>query len=338
MIRRPTAAAYIRVSTVRQAEAQLSLPDQQRQADAYCRQHGYDLVATYEDASTGTDDDRPGLQELLDHALGPARPLDAIVVHSFSRLFRDAVEFELLARRLEKNGVRLLSITQDLPDDETGKLIRGFLTLFDQYQSRENAKHTLRAMKENTRQGYWNGSQPPFGYMVVDAGTHGARTKRKLAIDEERAPLVRAVFTMVLSGTPGRGPMGVKAIADHLNRQGHRTARGGRFGVKTVHDVLTNPVYKGILVFNRVCAKTRRRKPADELVQATVPAIIDADVFERVQAVLASRAPRRTPLQTVGGPTLLAGLARCHHCGGGMVIATGKGGRYRYYVCARDHR
>ena len=28
------------------------------------------------------------------------------------------------------------------------------MTLFDEYQSRENAKHTLRAIKENARQGY----------------------------------------------------------------------------------------------------------------------------------------------------------------------------------------
>jgi hypothetical protein len=31
---------------------------------------------------------------------------------------------------------------------------------FDDYQSKENAKHTLRAMKENARQGYWNGTRP----------------------------------------------------------------------------------------------------------------------------------------------------------------------------------
>jgi hypothetical protein len=32
-------------------------------------------------------------------------------------------------------------------------MIRQIMALFDEYQSKENAKHTLRAMKENARQG-----------------------------------------------------------------------------------------------------------------------------------------------------------------------------------------
>lgn len=38
------------------------------------------------------------------------------------------------------------------------------------------------------------------------------------------------------------------------------------------------------------------------------------------------------------GPTLLAGIARCGHCGAGLVLNTGKGGAYRYYCCARKMR
>ena len=38
------------------------------------------------------------------------------------------------------------------------------------------------------------------------------------------------------------------------------------------------------------------------------------------------------PLQ-VNSPTLLTGLLKCGKCGAGMTLATGKGGRYRYYKC-----
>jgi hypothetical protein len=41
------------------------------------------------------------------------------------------------------------------------------MALFDEYQSKENAKHTLRAMKENARQGFWNGALPPIGYRIA---------------------------------------------------------------------------------------------------------------------------------------------------------------------------
>jgi site-specific DNA recombinase len=60
-------------------------------------------------------------------------------------------------------------MTQDFQDDSTGNLVRHVLGGFDEYQSRENGKHTLRAMRENARQGFWNGARPPFGYRTADA-------------------------------------------------------------------------------------------------------------------------------------------------------------------------
>ena len=39
--------------------------------------------------------------------------------------------------------------------------------------------------------------------------------------------------------------------------------------------------------------------------------------------------------RVVNGPTMLAGVARCAHCGAAMILNTGKGGQYRYYACSR---
>ena len=41
------AALYLRVSTARQAEHDVSIPDQKRQGEAYCQSRGYQLVETY---------------------------------------------------------------------------------------------------------------------------------------------------------------------------------------------------------------------------------------------------------------------------------------------------
>jgi hypothetical protein len=67
----------------------------------------------------------------------------------------------------------------------------------------------------------------------------------------------------------------------------------------------------------------------------SVPAIIEEEVFQTVQARMAERNPRRTPARVVSGPTLLIGLARCTGCGAAMTIRTGKSGQYRYYACSR---
>src|SRR6266481_8073142 len=41
-------------------------------------------------------------------------------------------------------------------------MMRKVIALFDEYQSKENAKHVIRSMKENARQGFWNGATTPL--------------------------------------------------------------------------------------------------------------------------------------------------------------------------------
>lgn len=45
--------------------------------------------------------------------------------------------------------------------------MRKVIALFDECQSKENAKHVIRSMKENARQGFWNGATCPLGYRLV---------------------------------------------------------------------------------------------------------------------------------------------------------------------------
>jgi site-specific DNA recombinase len=54
-------------------------------------------------------------------------------------------------RELAKAGVQLVWITQDVGHDGSGDFIRKMPNVFDAHQSRENAKHTHRAMCENAR-------------------------------------------------------------------------------------------------------------------------------------------------------------------------------------------
>ena len=59
------AALYLRVSTGRQADNDLSIPDQRRQAKAYCVSRGWEIVADYvEPGLSATDDRRPEFQRM----------------------------------------------------------------------------------------------------------------------------------------------------------------------------------------------------------------------------------------------------------------------------------
>lgn len=329
------AALYMRVSTGRQAESDLSIPDQRRQMEAFCEARGWQVVCEFTDAGlSGTDENRPQFQRMLEIATNGGAPFDAIVVHSFSRFARDHFALEFNVRRLRKHGMRLVSITQDLGDDPMSVMVRQVFALFDEYQSKENAKHVLRAMQENARQGFWNGARPPYGYQVIAAEQRGAKTKKKLAIDPVEAETVRLIFKLIKEGDGESGPMGVKAAACWLNERGYRTRRGARWGIGPLHNLITNSTYKGEHRFNRRSAKSKTDNPESEQIIIPVEAIIDPKLFDAVQAQLKSRNRKVTPPRTVTGPILLTGLATCATCGGGMTMRTGKSGRYKYYVCA----
>jgi site-specific DNA recombinase len=328
------AALYLRVSTVRQAEHDVSIPDQRRHGEAYCALRGYRVVETYVGAgASATNDRRPEFQRMIE--AGTSRPphFDIVVVHSFSRFFRDHFELEFYVRKLARNGVKLVSITQEMGDDPMHVMMRQIMALFDEYQSKENAKHVLRALKENARQGFWNGSLPPIGYRVVAAEKRGAKIKKKLEIDPLTADTVRLIYRLALEGDGTTGPMGVKAITAHLNARRIFTRAGGRWGIGQVHRILTRPTYAGRHEFNKR-DKDGKLKPSVELISVDVPPLIDQATFDAVQSRLRSRNPKVTPARVVSGPTLLTGICFCAKCGGAMTLRTGKGGRYRYYTCS----
>lgn len=328
------AALYLRVSTTRQAEHDVSIPDQRKQGEAYCVSRGYQLVETFVEAgASATNDRRPEFQRMIEAGTSKPAPFDVVVVHSFSRFFRDHFELEFNVRKLAKNGVKLVSITQEMGDDPMHVMMRQIMALFDEYQSKENGKHVMRALKENARQGFWNGSLPPIGYRVVDAEQRGAKMKKKLEIDPLHADTVRLIFRLASEGDGTSGPMGVKNIVNHLNKHRMFTRNGGRWGIGQLHRVLTRRTYIGEHRFNRRSNKGVV-KPEEEIVTVAVPPLIDLEIFEAVQNRLKVNNPKVTPPRVVSGPNLLTGICHCGNCGGAMTLRTGKNGRYRYYACS----
>ncbi len=327
-------ALYARVSTSRQADNDLSIPDQLRQLNDWCKVNGHIVVHEYiEPGASATDDKRPVFQRMIAEAMMKPAGFEIIVIHSLSRFFRDGIEFGLYERKLAKNKVKVISITQQTSDDSMGEMMRRMINMFDEHQSKENAKHTSRAMRENARQGYFNGSRAPFGYAAVStnvAGSHG-RQKKRLEINAAEADVVRMAYDLYLNGDQGK-TLGCKEIAMTLNHKGF-IMRGKPWAMQKLHTLLSDPLYMGDYYFNVRDSKARVVRPPEEWIKTPIPAIIDVAMFERVRLKRESRAPDQTPPRRLTSPTLLTGLLKCGVCGGHMTIATGKGGRYRYYKC-----
>src|SRR5437660_12773663 len=92
----PRAALYMRVSTGRQAEHDLSIPDQRSQLQSWCCAKGYDVVAQFvELGASGGGDRRPVFQQMIERACDGEHAFGLIVGHSYSRFFREAFEQEV---------------------------------------------------------------------------------------------------------------------------------------------------------------------------------------------------------------------------------------------------
>jgi len=327
-------ALYARVSTSRQADNELSIPDQLRQMRDWAKNNGHLVVAEYiEPGASATDDKRPILQRMLSDALAKPALFDAIIVHSYSRFFRDGIEAGVHERKLRRNGVKLLSITQPTTDDSNGELVRNIIRMFDGYQSQETSKHTSRAMKENARQGFFNGSRAPFGYEAVSTDVSGARgrKKKKLAILPAEADVVRQIYRLYVKGIG----MGFKEIAAYLTKSGIYM-RGKPWNVQKVSSILSDTLYMGDYHFNVRDSRNNCDRPPEEWVKTAIPAIVDANQYEQVRKLRKSRSPEQSaiPPKTLASPLLLAGVIKCR-CGRAMTLATGKSGAYRYYKCTR---
>ena len=328
-------AVYARVSTARQAENDVSIPDQLKQARKYSDAKGWHVICEFVDpGASARDDKRPQFQTMMDKACVDPSPFDVVLVHSLSRFFRDVAGYTFWKRKLEKHGVTLVSITQSFGEGTSANFAETVLAAADQYHSEETAKHTARTMLENARQGFWNGSKPPFGYRTVDSERRGQKMKKRLEIDPKEAEIVRLVYRLFLAGDGERGPMGIKDIASWLNARGFKNNRGNSFFTSCVHRILIRESYTGVHHYNRSDSRKMRERPREEWVAVTVPQIIPAKTFRTVQERLHERRPTVTAPRITTSDVLLTGLVRCESCGGQLMVRTGKGGRYRYYACA----
>lgn len=325
---------YARVSTQRQAEQDLSIPDQFHQLEDYCSRNQHEIVGRFEDpGASATDDNRPGFQEMIGFAVDVASDVDAILVLTTSRFMRNTEIASVYKRLLKQSRVRVISITQEVADDPGGTFIDGIFALQDQYESQINGFHTLRGMKENARRGNHNGSRPPFGYQVESVEDAGGKPQRRLVPNPSEVETVRLMFRAYVDGVDGRR-MGTKALTEYLNQNGHLSRGNSQWTKMRVQERLADTTYVGESYFNRYDSKNRQEKPRSEWICVSVPAIIDREVFDRATAIRRENRPsRRRPPSISGSKVLLTGLLFCGKCGARMGLETAKG-QYRYYNCS----
>jgi hypothetical protein len=126
-------------------------------------------------------------------------------------------------------------------------------------------------------------------------------------------------------------------IAKQLNQEGHLTRAGRPWTRRAVQNHLTNPWHAGRVVH-------QRGKPDEQVFDGQQGALVDPDVFDRIQTMRSAR-DRAPGARRIGRPNTnhaLARLAVCARCGRRMGAFTSSyrrkdGSRRRFYRCVTAH-
>ena len=254
--------------------------------------------------------------------------VNTIVCTALSRLCRSLRDFLDLLEVLEEHGVEFCSLKEQF-DTTTphGRLIMTILMALAQFEREQTSERTRDAVIARTERGLWNGGRL-FGF-DLDPDRKGY-----LLPNEAEVQGVTFLYETYLECGS------IKETVDRFNRAGYRgksfTSRRGKehagreFTFSTVQQMLKNVAYIG---------KREAQGPDGPiLVDAVWPAILDQDLFDRVQALKAAngRSGHNAVKRTKHVYVLSGGLTTCGKCGGTLHGRSGtgrQGKEYFYYSC-----
>lgn len=217
-----TAVAYYRVSTDRQRRSGLGIGAQRSSVLRFAEAEGLTIIAEYSEAETGKGLDALERRPQLAAALGAARSRKCpVLVSKLDRLSRDVAFIAgLMAQRVP-------FIVAELGADADPFMLHLYAALAEK-ERRLIAERTRAALAAKKAQGAVLGNRTN----LREAGALGRDSLRAEA-DRFAANVLPVIMEIQKLGTRGYGP-----IAAALNGRGIRTARGGRWHVSTVRNVL----------------------------------------------------------------------------------------------------
>ena len=323
------AVSYLRVSTREQAEKGgtdegFSIPAQREATRRKAEQLGAGIVEEFIDAGASAKSaDRPELMRMIQYV--KANKVSYCIVHKVDRLARNRADDVSIHLALQQCGVMLVSATENIDETPSGMLLHGIMSTIAEFYSRNLATEVAKGMNQKAIGGGTNG-KAPIGYLNVRTRDELGRELRTIELDPERAPMIEWAFKAYASGD-----WSVSQLHDELTSRGLRSLPTPKrpakpLAVSTVHRLLTNPYYKGDVVYRGTRYKGNH------------PPLIPAEVWYQVQSVLTAHQCAVEATQVHGH--YLKGTIHCGQCGSRLIVSNAKnrhGNVYCYFVCSGRH-
>ncbi len=317
-------AAYARVSTGKDAMLHSLSAQVSYYSNLIQNTHGWLYAGVYiDEAITGTKSVRPNFQKMIEDArLGN---IDMIITKSISRFARNTVTLLETIRELKNLKVDVFFEEQNIHSmSADGELMLTFLASYAQEESRSASDNLKWSIRNRFKKGMaWN--TQVYGYQFSN-GTF-------IKIPKE-AEIVRHIFASFLDGR------GTPKIAKELNSRGILTKLNKPWRHGAVAKLLRNYLYTGNMLLQTTYKDnfiTKRKVINDGIlpkyhVEKSHEAIIDSEIFDKVQKMILEKQKSRKSKEQPYEPTLYRGLLICEHCRKyyGRRITKGKA----YWICS----
>ena len=325
-----SAAIYARVSSARQKKDE-TIGSQTAALQAHAKQLGLDVPNEWvfeDEGHSGATLVRPALERLRDLVAGVG--IEVVLCYSPDRLARKFAYQALLIEEFTRAGTRVEFVKGPRGDSPEDQLLVQFQGMFAEYEKAQIMERYRRGKAHRAKTGSINVlGGAPFGYRYIRKSEHAGAA---YVIIEHEAVLVAELFRRYADEGAS-----IAELTRWLTDQQVPTRTGKhRWDRSVVWGMLRNPAYAGTAVFgktmvvpespglNRIARLQGRAIPKatktvdcprEQWTEIPVPAIIDADTFERVAHRLADN--KRLAVRTSTAPSLLQGLAACVTCGYG---------------------
>lgn len=318
-----------------------SIANQRKILLKYATDNGFSNPTFFiDDGVSGVTFDRPGWNEMI--RLAEAGKVTTVIVKDMSRMGRDYLKVGYYTESFfAERDIRYIAINDGVDSDKGDNDFTPFRNLFNDFYARDTSKKIRAVMRAKGNAGEHLCTNPPYGY------TKDPNNRKQWIVDEEAAAVVKRIFDLCLAG---KGPMQIAKVltADKvLTVKAYFTKRDGkampdnlyRWDYKSIAGILERPEYTGCTVNFKTYSKSHKLKKrlqnAPEnyrIFPNTQPAIIEEQVFERVQEL---RANKRRPTKT-GRQGLFSGLLYCADCGEKLYFCTTNSfsPKQEHYVCS----
>ena len=292
---------YARKSSESEDRQALSIDSQISELLKLAENEGRKVDKIFRESMSAKSAGRPIFNEMLEYI---EKQKDCVVfAWKVDRLTRNIFDGAKIIELLENGNIKeVRTIDKVIVDNPIDKFMLSIDFGVGKKYSDDLSVNVKRGNRAKLEKGEWP-SLAPFGYL-------NEKISKTIIIDPVRAKFVRKMFELYVLGTKS-----LKTIQNILRKEGLRSQGGRKVGKSTIHRVLQNPFYHGVMFRD------------GKYYHGSHEPIISKNIFDQAQDILLGKIHSKKQKHFFA----YRGFMTCSTCGCALTADTKKG--HIYYYC-----